>query len=113
MEQEKWESGTGQKLYVHNREVCKGEPCPIHNPTNHCMRDFPTHWRDDRGIMERICPCGIGHPDPDDRRIRLGQDPGDHGCCGCCRDGHPFSMTPIKKRSSFLDIIRLLYKIVG
>jgi hypothetical protein len=34
--------------------------------------------------MERICEHGIGHPDPDDRRIRTGEDMGDHGCDGCC-----------------------------
>jgi hypothetical protein len=53
------------------------------------MRDWPTHWRGDRGLMERICPCGIGHPDPDDLAFKesIGIDAhveGIHGCCGCC-----------------------------
>jgi hypothetical protein len=30
------------------------------------MKDWHTHWRDDRKLMERICPHGVGHPDPDD-----------------------------------------------
>jgi hypothetical protein len=36
--------------------------------------------------MERICPCGVGHPDPDDAAYRLSQGDDDttHGCCGCC-----------------------------
>lgn len=83
---EDWTSGTGQKLKVHNREDCKGEVCAIHNPTDHHMLDWPQHWRDDRGIMERLCPCGVGHPDPDDYRIRHSLDYAVHGCCGCCSE---------------------------
>lgn len=99
MKQEEWESGTGQRMLVHHRSVCRGEPCPIHNPTAHPMVTFPTHWRSDRTIMERICPHGIGHPDPDDHKVRLGIDPGDHGCDGCCAgayDGYP----PLKKEDA-------------
>ena len=87
IEMERWTSGTGQELMVHNSENCKGEFCPIHNPSNHHMKDWPTHFRDDRGIMERICKCGVGHPDPDDLAFRLkkgSNDTGIHGCCGCC-----------------------------
>jgi len=76
-------TGTGQKLTnVHDAEKCFGEYCPIHNPLNHHMRNWPTHWRDDRRIMERVCEHGIGHPDPDD--INVGD--GIHGCDGCCSD---------------------------
>lgn len=73
-------TGTGQELRgVHPSDQCEGQPCVIHNPSNHSMRDFPTHWRGDRGIMERICPHGIGHPDPDEiNSDRM------HGCDGCC-----------------------------
>ena len=80
-------TGTGQKLInVHDRSECKGS-CPIHKPSDHHMKDWPLHWRDDRGIFERICPCGVGHPDPDDMAYRqsIGLDSkGIHGCCGCC-----------------------------
>lgn len=55
------------------------------------MRDFKTHWRDDRKLMERICPHGVGHPDPDDiafKRRVLGDKFANleaiHGCDGCC-----------------------------
>lgn len=86
---EDYTTGTGQKLKVHDRKDCKGN-CPIHNPSDHHMRDWPTNWRADLGIMERICTCGIGHPDPDDLDYRartmgkLAAPLGVHGCCGCC-----------------------------
>jgi len=54
--------------------------CPIHNPSDHHMRDWEQNWRGDRGFIERICPHGIGHPDPDDL-----QADAVHGCDGCCR----------------------------
>jgi hypothetical protein len=73
------------RLSTHDPAICAGEPCTIHNRSAHGMRAFPQYWRDDRRIMERICPHGIGHPDPDDFNIRTGHDPGVHGCDGCCR----------------------------
>jgi len=88
-DKEDYITGTGQRLKVHNKSVCAGNPCPIHNPSNHPMIEFPTHWRDDRGIMERICPHGVGHPDPDDFSIRNGHDKGVHGCDGCCTGDYP------------------------
>ena len=85
---EEYTTGTGQKIKVHDREQCKGEFCVIHNPSNHHMRDWPTHWRDDRFMMERICKHGIGHPDPDDldfkKRRGFDDSKGIHGCDGCC-----------------------------
>jgi hypothetical protein len=77
-----WQLEGGERLYnVHPGEQCVGRPCTVHNPSNHHMRHMPQHWRSDRGIMERICEHGIGHPDPDEI------DPDTvHGCCGvCCR----------------------------
>lgn len=75
-------TNTGQKLKVHLKENCRGDKCVIHNPSNHHMKDWPLRWREDRGIFERICKCGVGHPDPDCRSAK-GQF-GIHGCCGCC-----------------------------
>ncbi len=63
---------------VHLPEKCAGRACVVHAPSEHHMRDWPLTWRGDRGIMERACPHGIGHPDPDD----IGDDV--HGCDGCC-----------------------------
>lgn len=77
-------TGTGQVLHnVHRREDCAdSEACVIHRPSNHRMRDFRTHWRWDRRIMERICTHGVGHPDPDCAYAQA--QGGVHGCCGCC-----------------------------
>lgn len=78
-----YRTGTGQGLFnLHDATACAGQPCVIHNPSEHSMRAFPTHWRGDIGIMERICPHGVGHPDPDDRPLVSTV----HGCDGCCRD---------------------------
>lgn len=81
-------TGTGQKIKVHDKKDCKGRNCCIHNPSDHHMKDWPTHWRDDRGLMERICKCGVGHPDPDDlaykKKMGYPDSTGIHGCCGCC-----------------------------
>lgn len=82
-------------LRTHSKDECagpigkNGKPiCCIHNPSDHHMVTWKQLWRGDRGIMERICPGdkghGIGHPDPDDLRIINGEDPGVHGCDGCC-----------------------------
>lgn len=78
---------------VHPSSQCKGRPCPIHNLSDHVMRGFPQHFRSDNGLMERTCPHGIGHPDPDalpffeERGITYMNI---HGCDGCCTgDGPP------------------------
>ena len=80
-------TGTGQSLMSHRAGACWGSHCVIHDPSDHHMRYWPTHWRPDRKIMERLCPHGIGHPDPDSLAYvnRRGEvDRGDHGCDGCC-----------------------------
>lgn len=90
MTMEPYTTGTGQKLLVHSKEDCKAEFCVIHNPSIHSMRGFATHWRSDRGLMERVCAHGIGHPDPDDLAFKELMKPGSfkyesiHGCDGCC-----------------------------
>lgn len=76
------EHSSQELVNVHSLEDCEGDVCPIHKLTDHSMRSFPQHWRDDRGIMERICSHGVGHPDPDDV---LNEDRV-HGCDGCCYD---------------------------
>lgn len=73
-------TGTGQTIWVeHLPEACSGRSCVIHHPSDHHMRDWRTHWREDRRIMERLCPHGIGHPDPDEIAPCRA-----HGCDGCC-----------------------------
>lgn len=76
-------TGVGQILgRIHASDDCVGSSCVIHNPSDHSMRNFPTLWRDDRSIMERLCPHGVGHPDPDQPLDEAGFV---HGCDGCCR----------------------------
>lgn len=87
-------TGVGQTIFkIHSRDKCEGRACAIHNPSEHHMRSFPTNYRDG-GLfdikpphMERICPHGVGHPDPDDAAFWaiLGMDVSVHGCDGCCR----------------------------
>lgn len=84
---DRWTTGMGQTVSgVHPPMLCAGENCAIHRPSRHSMNSFPTHWRSDRGIVERICPHGVGHPDPDDiaYKATLGVDITLHGCDGCC-----------------------------
>jgi hypothetical protein len=67
---------------VHQNGQCKNSHCTIHNSSEHPMIGFPQRWRQDFSYMERICPHGIGHPDPDDIVINRV-----HGCDGCCSSG--------------------------
>jgi hypothetical protein len=74
---------------VHPEGTCLGEWCTIHNRSDHAMRAFPQAWRSDRALMERICPHGVGHPDPDDCKLSgpRGLEESVHGCDGCCTGG--------------------------
>jgi hypothetical protein len=89
-------TGVGQVITnVHSEADCEGRACTIHRPSDHHMRSWSTNWRDGGMFdikgphMERICPHGIGHPDPDDLEFHLsrGQDYSVHGCDGCCIPG--------------------------
>jgi hypothetical protein len=72
-------------LLSHELGECKIDKiCTIHNRTDHHMRNFKQFYRFDRGIMERICSHGVGHPDPDDYKIITGIDNGIHACDACC-----------------------------
>lgn len=80
---------SGQLLrYVHPETACEGTPCCIHHPSGHHMAEWPRLWRDDRQLMERTCPHGVGHPDPDHLayayRLPDNDGVGVHGCDGCC-----------------------------
>lgn len=80
------QDGPALLVNVHPADRCAGRPCCLHNPSDHPLRDAPLNWRGDRGIMERLCAHGIGHPDPDDAAYRATQGDDDtvHGCDGCC-----------------------------
>lgn len=83
--------GTGKHIEVHEKTALCAISCVIHNPSDHPMKDFPTYWRHDRQLMERICPHGVGHPDPD-HIAHVARTFGkkaaildaNHGCDGCC-----------------------------
>jgi hypothetical protein len=71
---------------IHDADKCAGEHCFYHNPSNHTMRHMPVLLRE-TGLVERTCPHGVGHPDPDSVAFfeRLGWKGYDvHGCDGCC-----------------------------
>lgn len=97
-------TGTGRVLVnVHKPSACAGRACVIHAPSDHHMVDWPTNWRDGGFFdikpphMERVCPHGIGHPDPDDAAYHesIGGDISNHGCDGCCRlPKTPFTPVP-------------------
>jgi hypothetical protein len=64
---------------VHRSDQCRNHFCTIHNHSEHHMIGFPQKWRQDRHFMERVCPHGIGHPDPDEIIQNT-----IHACDGCC-----------------------------
>lgn len=74
----------GDILETHDPDLCAGDWCCIHNPSDHPLREQPLNWRSDSGFMERICKHGVGHPDPDDIKVRLRASFRIHGCDGCC-----------------------------
>lgn len=81
--------GDATLVNVHPPQRCAGRPCVVHNPSNHHMRGWRLNWRGDRGLMERLCPHGTGHPDPDDVAYQLSVGPtavGVHTCDGCCHN---------------------------
>lgn len=87
-ETDEYITGTGQILgRLHPRSACEGRPCVVHDPSEHHLRHLPTHFRDDKGQMERICEHGVGHPDPDDLAWHASEGRehmGVHGCDLCC-----------------------------
>lgn len=73
---------------VHSGWACEGRGCAIHShPSDHRLNAAPLNWREDRGILERICKHGVGHPDHDAATylVSIGQGfENIHGCDGCC-----------------------------
>lgn len=83
-------AGKTKLTNLHHLSECAPNHCVIHNPSDHHMRDWPLIWRGDKGLMERQCECGTGHPDPDDLAWHKSQGRAYmavHGCCGHCVPG--------------------------
>lgn len=82
----------GVLLRTHPPDRCQGQHCSVHNPSDHPLRAAPLRWREDRQMMERVCPHGIGHPDPDhiemarDLAGPLAEIQSVHLCDGCCTE---------------------------
>lgn len=84
------------ELKVHDRKECAKNPgghCTLHKPSDHHMNKWQINIRMDRYDLcaERMCPHGIGHPDPDwiEHRKKYEYEEdwgylGVHGCDGCC-----------------------------
>ena len=56
-------TNSGQIL-THHPVAMLLPPCPIHAPSDHHMVTWALNWRDDRGIMERLCPTRHRAPGP-------------------------------------------------
>lgn len=64
---------------AHSDSACQGYPCTIHGLSNHRMRAWAQQWNSLIGYMERVCPHGVAHIDPDEFKLFLA-----HACDGCC-----------------------------
>lgn len=85
----------GVRVHFMN-QTCWDGFCVIHNPSNHHMKEWDINIRLDRlTLAERLCPHGVGHPDPDSvnyittQLAMAGRNPKQyaltsHGCDGCC-----------------------------
>lgn len=80
-----WDVGLSR---VHDPDSCAGEQCNIHNRPEK-YHHLNLNWRTDRGILEQLCECGIGHPAPGSEKF-LPWYEFRHGCCGHCTDWYRF-----------------------
>lgn len=79
-------------FFLHPIDLCAphtNEPCFIHRPTRHHMREWPIEFDRQLGRFTRVCEHGVCHPDPDqiDFWVRTRQDHKiGHTCCprACC-----------------------------
>lgn len=81
---EEFTTSFNQKLSnIHDAGTCLKEYCSIHNWSDHPLKGAPQYWRADKGLMERICKHGVGHPDADEIGLEHAGR-GIHACDGCC-----------------------------
>lgn len=63
--------------------------CSIHNPIPGPWSDWPAYWHQDTLRIMRVCPCGVGHPDPSQFAwwyTKGALELSAHACCArkCC-----------------------------
>lgn len=84
-----------EEIHIHPLAWCEDEGCPFDHPSEHHMRTWQKTIRLDKAdLVERTCPHGIGHPDPDSVAWAESDLKGtsiidalfSHTCDGCCRD---------------------------
>lgn len=100
------DSPKGEKLGIlksHPASDCLGDHhCAIHNTaSDHPLSEAPMFWRQDSGLLERICAHGVGHPDFDSTQWleSVGRDSqSSHGCDGCCALLNPTRTCPSCKQ---------------
>lgn len=79
---------SGQRLAnVHDKSRCGDQPCAIHGPSDHPLRNAPRSWI--TKMIFRTCAHGSTHPDYDSVVFRLNRDGSiyvGHECCNekCC-----------------------------
>jgi hypothetical protein len=66
---EQTEMPDGRVLTHHNGNVCFGQYCPLHNPSDHSLREYPLDWDAKAGVMVRVLPDGGTEIDPDEYRL--------------------------------------------
>ena len=100
-------NGTFYLRNVHYPDVCKGPHCVVHNPIEP-TKNRVLSWRDDRGIFEEICSCGIGHP-LEEYYSYLDDVHLTHGCCGIASHCRPWrKKLSIRQRYEMSDGDRVL-----
>lgn len=82
----------GNLLKTHGPDQCAGNPCALHNPSDHPLSHAPMKWDHSRNLMIRWCNHGYWHPDPDDITFKHRSTSAAwaaqceiHRCDGCCQ----------------------------
>lgn len=107
----KYIDGHGNVLVgVHERSPRCDLGCVIHSPTD--RTGFPTLFRRDRLLVERVCPHGVGHPDVDHLRYVAWAYDRDkakaeavHGCDGCCSPNWELLAEAIRNGSEGIPVM--------
>lgn len=84
---DQWIDDDNVTWWVHRwQRTCADNGCAIHAPSDHPMRDWPVVMNRST-LVERRCPHGSMHPDPDSARWFYENGKGwvtVHTCDGCC-----------------------------